>query len=95
MIMQTDDLKKEDLIKKLTFVKAIIGKIIEQVEAGHDWVLVRTQLIVAISQLKSATRQLALHHLRVCLVEKLKGQKNQTDSMETINEFVHTYNYLQ
>lgn len=94
MAKETDDLQKEDLIKKLTLAKTIIEKIIEQLETGHDWVRVRTQLIGAIAQFKLVTRQLALHHLRVCLVEKLRGQQNRIDRTEIINEFVQTYNYL-
>ncbi len=94
MNIKTHDVEKKEIAHKLCLVKNIISTIIDQMETGLDWKLAHKQLEVAITQLKSVTRQLAVHHLVVCVAKKLKIQQDQENSKQNISEFIKTYNYL-
>lgn len=94
MNSKTHDLGKEETLRKLRFVKVIISKLIDQMETGLDWELAHTQLVVAITQLKSVTRQLAVHHLVVCIANRLKLKQSQGESKQNISEFIKTFNYI-
>ena len=63
-------------------------------ETGLDWELAHTQLIVAITQLKSVRRQLAVHHLVVCIANRLRTEQNKDYSERNISEFIKTFNYI-
>ena len=94
MNIKTQDLEKQEVLRRLRLVKDIVSKLIDQMEAGINWELAHTQLIVAITQLKSVTRQLAVHHLVVCIANRLRKQQNQHESQTNISEFIKTFNYI-
>lgn len=94
MNIKTQDIDKQEVLRKLRLAKDIIGKIIDQMENGLNWEVSHAQLIVAITQLRSVTRQLAVHHLVVCIANRLKKQQNQQESQTNINEFIKTFNYI-
>ncbi len=94
MNIKTQDLDKQEIVKKLRLASGIISILINQMEEGLDWELAHTQLVVAITQLKSVTRQLAVHHLVVCIANRLKIEQSQEISKQNISEFIKTFNYI-
>ena len=94
MNIKTHDLDKQEIIKKLHLAKDIVSKLIDEMESGLDWELAHSQLVVAITQLKSVTRQLAVHHLVVCIANRLKIEQSQESSKQNISEFIKTFNYI-
>lgn len=94
MNIKAHDLDKQEIIKKLQLVREILSKLIEQVESGGNWELSHTQLVVAITQLKSVTKQLAIHHIVVCIAHKLRKGQSMDSSERNINEFIKTFNYI-
>lgn len=94
MNSKTHDLDKAETVRKLRFVNVIISKLIDQMETGLDWELAHAQLAVAITQLKSVTRRLAVHHIVVCIANRLKNERTQEKSQQNIDEFIKTFNYI-
>ena len=93
MNIKIQDLDKQVVVRKLRLVSGIISKLIDQMDDGLDWELAHTQLIVATTQLKSVTRQLAVHHLVVCIANRLRKDQSLGSSPRNINEFIKTFNY--
>ena len=94
MNIKSQDLDKQEIIRRLNLVKTIIGKLIEQMETGLNWEIAHPQFVVAVTQLKSVNRQLALHHLVVCIANRIRKQQNSVESQNNINEFIKTFNYI-
>ena len=94
MNIKSQDLDKQELIRRLGLVKDIVSKLIDQMEAGIDWELAHTQLVVAITQLKYVNRRLAIHHLVVCIANRLRNQQKPDESQRNISEFIKTFNYI-
>ena len=94
MNIKTQDLDKQEIVKKLRLASGIISILINQMEEGLDWELAHTKLVVAITQLKAVTRQLAVHHLVVCIANRLKIEQSQEISKQNISEFIKTFNYI-
>lgn len=94
MTIKTHDRDKHEMIQKLRLVKDTISKLIDKVETGLDWELGHTQLVFAITQLRLVNRQLAIHHLVVCIANRLRKQQSSVKSQRTISEFIKTFNYI-
>ena len=94
MNIKSQDLDKQELIRRLHLVKDIVSKLINQMEAGIDWELAHTQLVVAMTQLRYVNRRLAIHHLVVCIANRLKKQHKPDESQQNITEFIKTFNYI-
>lgn len=94
MNIKTHDVDKQEIIQKLSLTKDIISKLIEQTESGLNWELTHSQLVVAMTQLKFVNRQLAIHHLVVCIANRLRKQQNSDESQQNISEFIKTFNYI-
>lgn len=94
MNIKSQELDKQELIRRLRLVKDIVSKLIDQMEAGIDWELAHPQFVVAVAQLKSVNRQLAIHHLVVCIANRIRKQQNSVESQNNINEYIKTFNYI-
>ena len=94
MNIKTQDIDKGELIKRLRRTKGVIRRLIDQMEAGLNWELAHAQLVVAITQLKSVTRQLAVHHLVVCIANRLQKDQNLSSSQRNIHECIKTFKYI-
>lgn len=94
MNIKTNEANKQEVFRRLNLVKTIVGKLIEQMETGLNWELAHPQLVVAMTQLRSVNRQLAIHHIVVCIANRLRKQQNSDALQRNVSEFIKTYNYV-
>lgn len=95
MNIKTDTDDKQQMIRRLSEVKRIITKLLKQMETGLNWNLAHSKLMVAMTELRFVNRQLAVHHLVVCIANRLRRQQHSGTSQHTISEFIKTLNYTR
>ena len=93
MQTKTGTMYKAEIKDKLVSTQNQVEKIITQLNSNCDWKDIHNQVIIAIYELRNATKLLVKYHLEVCVGKKLQ-RLHFPIVYEDFKEIIKTYRYL-